>query len=110
MSATNVMWRANVVKTSTLLRVHTVNHGAGAVEGLTVGALSGVFIGGSLFGLAAANSDNSGGPYQPTFSPGAAALLGALVFLIPSALIGAGIGTVVGDRTTFVFDESPAPQ
>jgi len=105
-AATNVMWRANVVKTSTLLRVHTINHGAGAAEGLTIGALSGVCIGGFL---AAAISNNSGGPDESTISPGAAALLGALLFLIPSALIGAGIGTVVGDHTTFVFDESPAP-
>jgi hypothetical protein len=103
---TRVMWQGDIVKTSSLLKVHAVDHAAGAGEGLGIGALSGVFIGG-LFGLATASSNNSGGP-ELTVSPGFAALIGALVCSLPGALIGAIVGGAVGDRTTYVFDENPA--
>jgi hypothetical protein len=104
-STTRVKWQGDAVRTASLLQVHAVDRGAGLAEGASIGALSGVLLGA---GIGWATLHNNSGGFI-TFSPGDAALVGALVFLIPGVLIGTLVGGVVGDRTTFVFDESPAP-
>lgn len=86
--------RRRTFPTTSILKVKLVDRSSGALWGAGIGLLSTLTVG--VFSAAAADGVNEGG----------VALIGSLIAAPLNALLGAGLGAVVGKRESYEFSAS----